>query len=118
MTAEDGLDHALDYFDYLYPAGREYWRLKGVHLEPLQVRILRKLWHNRGETVPHEHLMAAMYGDRPPENWADSNLLAVHIAKIRRKVQPLGISIKPAHKIGYTLIAENVTALQWEAVGQ
>lgn len=113
MTAEDGLDHVLDYFDYLYPATGEHWQLKGVHLERLQIRLLRKLWHNRGNAVPHQHLMAAMHGDWPPENWAESNLLSVHIARIRPKVQPLGVSIKSAHGFGYVLIATDDLALTW-----
>lgn len=105
MSDAEAVDYLLDYFDYLFPKPETVWRLDGVPLAPMEARLLRRLWDGRGMVTRHEHLIGALYGAHPPDNWPDANVLPVYVSRLRPKIAPFGITITPVYQIGYQLDA-------------
>jgi two-component system, OmpR family, KDP operon response regulator KdpE len=63
-----------------------------VRLTPTEWAIVEHLVHHRGRLVTHRQLLTAVWG---PDYDADPNLLRVHIAHIRRKLER--DPTRPAH---------------------
>ena len=56
-----------------------------VHLTPTEFELLRALARNRGRLMTHRTLLAEVWG---PEYADDTQVLRVHIANLRRKIEP------------------------------
>lgn len=58
---------------------------KPVHLTPTEFELLRALAQNRGRLMTHRALLAEVWG---PEYVDDIQVLRVHLANLRRKIEP------------------------------
>jgi two-component system KDP operon response regulator KdpE len=58
-----------------------------VHLTPTEFELLRTLAQNRGRLMTHRALLVAVWG---VEYEDDTQVLRVHIANLRRKIEPPG----------------------------
>jgi two-component system, OmpR family, KDP operon response regulator KdpE len=56
-----------------------------VHLTPIEFELLRALARNRGRLMTHRDLLVAVWG---PGYADDTQVLRVHIANLRRKIEP------------------------------
>jgi two-component system KDP operon response regulator KdpE len=56
-----------------------------VHLTPTEFELLRVLAQNRGRLMTHRKLLAEVWG---PEYVDDVQVLRVHLANLRRKIEP------------------------------
>jgi two-component system, OmpR family, KDP operon response regulator KdpE len=56
-----------------------------VHLTPTEFELLRALARNRGRLMTHRTLLAEVWGPRYAD---DTQVLRVHIANLRRKIEP------------------------------
>jgi two-component system, OmpR family, KDP operon response regulator KdpE len=56
-----------------------------VHLTPTEFELLRALAQNRGRLMTHRTLLAEVWG---PEYVDDVQVLRVHLANLRRKIEP------------------------------
>jgi two-component system, OmpR family, KDP operon response regulator KdpE len=56
-----------------------------VHLTPTEFDLLRVLAQNRGRLMTHRKLLAEVWG---PEYVDDVQILRVHLANLRRKIEP------------------------------
>jgi two-component system KDP operon response regulator KdpE len=56
-----------------------------VHLTPLQFELLRVLARNVGKLLTHRMLLQEVWG---PNYGSESSLLRVHVAQLRRKIEP------------------------------
>jgi len=56
-----------------------------VHLTPLQFGLLRVFARNVGKLLTHRMLLQEVWG---PGYGSESNLLRVHVAQLRRKIEP------------------------------
>jgi two-component system KDP operon response regulator KdpE len=56
-----------------------------VHLTPTEFELLRTLARNRGRLMTHRTLLAEVWG---PQYADDTQVLRVHIANLRRKIEP------------------------------
>ena len=56
-----------------------------VHLTPTEFELLRTLARNRGRLMTHRMLLTEVWG---PEYADDTQVLRVHIANLRRKIEP------------------------------
>jgi two-component system KDP operon response regulator KdpE len=56
-----------------------------VHLTPTEFELLRTLARNRGRLMTHRMLLAEVWG---PEYSEDTQVLRVHVANLRRKIEP------------------------------
>ncbi len=56
-----------------------------VHLTPTEWRLLAELARRRGQVVPHEALLRAVWG---PQYGRESNYLRVYANQLRRKLEP------------------------------
>lgn len=67
--------------------GKQELRVAGkpVHLTPHQFELLRVFARNPGKLMTHRMLLQEVWG---PAYSAESNLLRVHIAQLRRKIEP------------------------------
>ena len=67
--------------------GKQELRIAGkpVHLTPHQFGLLRLLARNAGKLMTHRMLLQEVWG---PGYGAESNLLRVHVAQLRRKIEP------------------------------
>jgi two-component system, OmpR family, KDP operon response regulator KdpE len=67
--------------------GKQEVRVAGkpVHLTPHQFALLRVLSRNAGKLMTHRMLLQEVWG---PGYGAESNLLRVHVAQLRRKIEP------------------------------
>lgn len=83
---------------------RVWVRNRELLLSPTEFRILRKLSLHIGRVVPHQEILAAVWGDRQPKG---SDAIRVYIRHIRRKAQAAGegINIVTRPGIGYMLAA-------------
>jgi two-component system, OmpR family, KDP operon response regulator KdpE len=59
----------------------------GVHLTPIEFRLLSILARNAGRVLTHEELLKEIWG---PEHGKPTHLLRVHMATLRRKVDRTG----------------------------
>ena len=64
-------------------------RLDGehVHLTPTEFELLRTLARNRGRLMTHRMLLTEVWG---PGYAQDTQILRVHVANLRRKIEPAG----------------------------
>ena len=70
-----------------------------VHLSPAEEKLFSLLLARRGETVPTEDLLAAL-----PESEAKTNVLQVHMYRLRRKLSLNGASpLRAVRGVGYRL---------------
>ena len=62
-------------------------RRKGqeVHLTPIEFELLRALVRHRGRLLTHRALLEQVWG---PAYRDDTQVLRVHIANLRRKIEP------------------------------
>ena len=58
---------------------------QAVHLTPHQFELLRVLAANEGKLLTHRALLKEVWG---PTYGSESNLLRVHVAHLRRKIEP------------------------------
>ena len=58
-----------------------------VHLTPTEFELLRTLARNRGRLMTHRMLLTEVWG---PEYAHDTQILRVHVANLRRKIEPAG----------------------------
>jgi two-component system, OmpR family, KDP operon response regulator KdpE len=67
--------------------GKQELRVAGqpVHLTPHQFGLLRVFARNVGKLITHRMLLQEVWG---PGYGAESNLLRVHVAQLRRKIEP------------------------------
>jgi len=56
-----------------------------VHLTPTEFELLRTLAQNRGRLMTHRMLLVEVWG---PEYAEDTQVLRVHVANLRRKIEP------------------------------
>lgn len=56
-----------------------------IHLTPTEFELLRALAQNRGRLMTHRALLAEVWG---PEYVDDIQVLRVHLANLRRKIEP------------------------------
>ena len=56
-----------------------------VHLTPTEFELLRTLARNRGRLMTHRMLLTEVWG---PEYADDTQVLRVHVANLRRKIEP------------------------------
>ncbi len=57
-----------------------------VHLTPTEFDLLRTLARNRGRLMTHRMLLTEVWG---PEYAEDTQVLRVHVANLRRKIEPV-----------------------------
>ena len=58
---------------------------ESVHLTPTEFALLRTLVRNRGRLMTHASLLREVWG---PAHESDTALLRVHVANLRRKIEP------------------------------
>jgi two-component system KDP operon response regulator KdpE len=58
---------------------------EAVHLTPTEFELLRMLARNRGRLMTHRMLLVEVWG---PEYADDKQVLRVHLANLRRKIEP------------------------------
>jgi two-component system KDP operon response regulator KdpE len=63
-----------------------------IHLTPIEFDLLRALARNRGRLMTHRKLLAEVWG---PEYVDDIQPLRTHIARLRAKIEPDGVSGPP-----------------------
>ena len=87
-TATDN-DPAIEAGDLLIdlPAHRVTRAGEEIHLTPIEYDLLRHLVLNRGRLLTHQALLREVWG---PGFQDDTQVLRVHIANLRRKIEPGG----------------------------
>ena len=78
MLRADGLE--LDLAAHRSPSAASE-----VHLTPTEFELLRVLMRNRGRLMTHRALLREVWG---PAYEDDTQVLRVHIANLRRKIEP------------------------------
>lgn len=71
-------------------------------LSPLEARLMRALTEAYGSVVTSAALAAQIWPDGPP---ARDNALYLHVLRLRRRIEPLGLAIRSARGRGYLLEA-------------
>jgi len=70
-----------------------------VPLPPVEARLLRALLDRFGSVVGREALADAGWPGRTP----DRNVLDVHVLRLRRRIAPIGLTIRTVRSRGYLL---------------
>ncbi|MCP2259026.1 Transcriptional regulatory protein, C terminal [Streptoalloteichus tenebrarius] len=86
----------------LDPSGVIRFGTRSVTISPTQAELLELLVERFGQLVPRKALGARIAG-RP--GGATRNALDLHIMRLRRRIQPLGLAIRTAWGRGYLLEA-------------
>ena len=72
---------------------------KKIELSPAEERLFALLLENRGQAVPEAQLLAAL-----GESRATTNVLQVHIYRLRRKLSPYGsVTLRAVRGVGYLM---------------
>jgi two-component system KDP operon response regulator KdpE len=58
---------------------------QGVHLTPLEYKLLTVLIRHAGKVLTHQYLLKEVWG---PQHAEDTHYLRVHLAQLRRKIEP------------------------------
>lgn len=72
-----------------------------VPVSPLEERLAAELCHRLGVVVSRQTLVRAAWPDDTPSR----NALDVHVLRLRRRIEPLGLEIKTVRSRGYILQA-------------
>lgn len=72
-----------------------------VHLPPIEHRLAAQLLARFGAVVGREALMAAGW----PTGARDRGLLDVHMVRLRRRLEPLGLAVRTIRSRGYLMEA-------------
>lgn len=70
-----------------------------VAIPPVEARLVRALLERHGTVVGREALLRAGWGDRAPSR----NALDVHVLRLRRRLEPLGVAVRTVRSRGYLL---------------
>ena len=70
-----------------------------VPVPPVEARLLRTLLDRFGAVVSRDALTRAAWEDRAPGR----NVLDVHVLRLRRRIAPVGLTIKTVRSRGYLL---------------
>lgn len=67
-----------------------------VFLRPMQGKIFSKLWKAwpSGRMIRREEMMDHVYADHPDGGVESTNVISVQINDLRKRIAPLGISIR------------------------
>jgi DNA-binding response OmpR family regulator len=74
-----------------------------VPVPPVEARLLRTLLDRFGAVVSRDALTRAAWDDRAPGR----NVLDVHVLRLRRRIAPVGLTIKTVRSRGYLLESDN-----------
>lgn len=72
---------------------------KWTALPPIEARLTETLLDRFGKVVSRETLLAQGWPDDEPKR----NVLDVHVLRLRRRLEPLGLTIRTVRKRGYVL---------------
>lgn len=72
-----------------------------VGLSPVEERLIAPLTERFGAVVSRDALMRSAWPDDPPSR----NALDVHVLRLRRRIEPLGLEIRTVRSRGYVLQA-------------
>jgi len=78
-----------------------------VELTSTEFQLLLALAEQAGTVVPRGRLIEACWGDSPVD---DHHLLSVHMANLRRKIDPDGVRIVTRRGVGYQLATPQTTS--------
>lgn len=84
--AEDTKSVTTGHFELDFATGRAVSGGAEVRLTPIEWRIVEHLARNEGRLVPGRELLQAVWG---PQYGNETNYLRVHMAHIRRKLEPV-----------------------------
>ena len=95
----------LAYGKVVLPAEQRHAIVDGrsVRLSPRERALLEILLRRRGQIVPREEILPAAFGY---EFDPGTNLVDVHVAHLRRKLEGGALSIEAVRGVGYRLTAE------------
>ena len=96
------------------PAVARAWKLPGVDLSPRQKRLVYALAVRPGRLMFRDQLIAAIYADRNPDYWPESQVLNVMVSQVRKKLRPLGVTISTVWAEGYRLDAPQGFVWPWQ----
>lgn len=106
----DGLrrrcQHHRSSLPVLDPDGVLRFAGRWVSLPPVEARLMSALVERFGTVVGRDQLARAGWPDGAPGR----NALDVHVLRLRRRIEPLGLVIKTVRSRGYLLEAAAVTA--------
>lgn len=83
------------------------YRAMQLELSPLQSLLMGPLIDRFGIVVGREALMDAAWPDRE----TDRNILDVHMLRLRRRLDPMGLQIRTVRSRGYLLTGSEATIL-------
>jgi len=80
---------------FIYGTGSVYRFGAGVHLTQGEIAIFELLYDAKEKGLTREELMHQLYSDRPECDWpaSGSNVLDVHIHRMRNKLRKIGLLI-------------------------
>lgn len=77
-----------------------------VKLYPQAAEILYVLWRAKGGTVPRDKLKSALWGHLGEcPQWCD-NVISVHITRLRKEMEALGVTVMTINRRGVRAIVE------------
>jgi len=84
---------------FLDDSGRLYVGSCWVELSPIEYRLVGPLLEHFGALVERDELLTAAWPDAHPT----SNQLDVHILRLRRRLEPTGLTLRTLRSRGYSL---------------
>jgi len=88
--------HALPEVD---EHGRLHHRARWVSPSPIEQRLVAVMVERFGAVVTTEELLARAWSEDPPT----SNALRVHMTRLKKRIGPLGLTIRGVRPSGYVL---------------
>jgi DNA-binding response OmpR family regulator len=82
-----------------------------VSIPPVEARLIQTLIERFGTVVGREVLTRAGWPERQPGR----NALDVHVLRLRRRIEPLGLAVRTVRSRGYLLEASSASGLAAEA---
>ena len=81
--------------------GRLHFHGRWVAPSPVEHRLVSALVERFGDVVAAEELLGRAWPDEVPQ----SNALRVHLARLRRRIAPIGLCVRVVRPAGYVLEA-------------
>ncbi len=102
LARTDGLRRRLEVDDeppFLDADGLVHHGRRWVSIPPMEVRLLEALLENLGSVVAREELSSRTW----PEGPKGRNALDVHMLRLRRRLETVGLAIRTVRSRGYLL---------------
>ncbi len=115
MRPADAVEFLLDVIESLRVKPDHEWQLPGIHLTRSERQLLRAMADASPRILTRDHAITAIMAGREADDAPDEKIIDVFLSRIRKKLDPLGITFTTHWGVGWTIAKPDGFVWPWEA---